>query len=71
MNDKLSYIDNFEKDLKNNKKEKSIIYEYIIPIVHYRRDLKETWQTIFQQFIYAKITDFPMQILLLNNNTAS
>ena len=71
VNDKLSYIDNFEKDLKNNKKEKSIIYEYIIPIVHYRRDLKETWQTIFQQFIYAKMTDFPMQILLLNNNTAS
>ena len=71
VNDKLSYIDNFEKDLKNNKKEKSIIYEYIIPIVHYRRDLKETWQTIFQQFIYAKMTDFPMQILLLNNITTS
>ena len=71
INDKLSYLDNFEKELQNNKKNNEIIYEFIIPIVHYRPDITGNWQTIFQQFSYYKMSDFPMQLLILNNSSSN
>jgi len=68
-NDQISYINNFETDLKNKKFD--LISEIIIPIVHYKRDLDDRWQTIFQQFYFSKITGLPLQLLILNNDTSS
>ena len=66
-NDNSSFINLFETELKN----KQIISEIIIPIVHYKRDLEDRWQTIFQQFYFSKINELPLQLLILNNNNSS
>ena len=68
INDKLLYIENNSKDL-NNKID--IVYEQIIPIVHYRRDLNDASITIFLDFYHQYMRDFPIQFLLLNNNTSN
>ena len=53
------------------KKLQLIISEILIPIVHYKRDLDDRWQTVFQQFCYSSMNDFPKQLLLLNNSPSS
>ena len=62
-------INNINKD--NSIEDTPIVYEYIIPIVHCKRNLEEVSSTIFQDFNYQKITEFPLQILILNNSTSS
>ena len=72
INDKLLYLENNTKDLSNTNKNKiDIVYEQIIPIVHYRRDLGDNSLTIFLDFYHQYMRDFPMQFLLLNNNTSN
>ena len=66
-NDNSYFINHFETELKN----KQIISEIIIPIVHYKRDLEDRWQTIFQQFYFSKINELPLQLLILNNHNSS
>ena len=66
-------IDNSKKEenkdnSKNDNHEENISYEFIIPIVHFRRDLAEGSSTIFQDFNYQKINDFPLQLMILNNS---
>ena len=50
----------------NNNKNTSMIYEYIIPIVHFKRNLAEGSSTIFQDFDYQQMKEFPLQLLILN-----
>ena len=69
-------IDIIKKDASditiNNVNNKTpIIYEYIIPIVHFKRNLAEGSSTIFQDFDYQQIKEFPLQLLILNNSTSS
>ena len=71
INDKISYIDNYEDDIQNKSQKNFIICEYQIPIVHYRRDLAEIWQFIFQEFTHLRMQEFPMQLLILNNNPSN
>ena len=69
--------DNIKKDEddtkivnNNNNKNTSMIYEYIIPIVHFKRNLAEGSSTIFQDFDYQQMKEFPLQLLILNNSTS-
>ena len=61
-----------DKKINNNIiKKDTIIYEYIIPIVHFKRKLAEGSSTIFQDFDYQNMKEFPLQLLILNNSTSS
>ena len=72
INDKISYIENNSKDSNNYSNNKiDLVYEQIIPIVHYRRDLSDSSITIFNDFYHQYMRDFPMQFLLLNNNSSN
>ena len=71
IHDKLCYLDNQNKDKKNNEIQTKFIYEFAIPIVHYRRESGDTQFTIFYDFYHIKMNDFPMQILILNNDSSS
>ena len=72
INDKISYIENNLKDLNKYSNNKiDLVYEQIIPIVHYRRDLSDSVITIFYDFYHQYMRDFPMQFLLLNNNSSN
>ena len=72
LNDKLSYFDdelfsNGNINIKNTKKIKKIT-EYIIPIVHFRRDLNTGLANIFLDFYYSTLKEFPQQFLVFNNS---
>ena len=71
IDNKINYLDNNEKDVKNNKSSSNIISEFIIPIVHYHRNLSEGAASIFLDFYHSKMKNFPTQFLVLNNSTSS
>ena len=70
LNDKLTYYE--EEIFKNNdlsKKNKfKIVTEYIIPIVHFHRDLNPGRANLFLDFYYSSMRDFPKQFLVFNNS---
>ena len=70
LNDKLSYYDEEIFCNDNNVKEKNTkkITEYIIPIVHFKRDLSKGLANIFLDFYYSSVKDFPQQFLVFNNS---
>ena len=74
LNDKLSYFENEifynieeDKNIKNANKYK-FVTEYLIPIVHYRRDLNPGRASIFLDFYYSSLKYFPQQFLVFNNS---
>ena len=71
IDNKINYLENNEKDVKNNKSSSNIISEFIIPIVHYHRNLSEGAASIFLDFYHSKMKNFPNQFLVLNNSTSS
>ena len=66
LNDKLTYYDNDDIGKKNSKIK--IITEYLIPIVHFKRDLNPGRGNIFLDFYYTYLRDFPQQFLVFNNS---
>ena len=71
IDNKINYLENNEKDVKNNTSSSNIISEFIIPIVHYHRNLSEGAASIFLDFYHSKMKNFPTQFLVLNNSTSS
>ena len=72
----INIANNEQKEDKNRKNEKintknNIIYEFIIPIVHFRADHSDTPSTVFLDFNYKKVNYFPLQLLILNNNNSN
>ena len=68
INDKLLYIDEYEEYMTNFYNDNNNISEMIIPIIHYRRDLKDYASTVFLDYNYQIMEYIPMQLLILNNN---
>ena len=77
LNDKISYIETFNKNIKketNNISEFpiiNIISEYIIPIVHHKREIDikvNSPHIIFSDFSQSKMSNFPNQFLVINNS---
>ena len=74
INDKLNYyeeeiIDN-NVNIKNTRKtHKTKFYsEYLIPIVHYKRNTSPGRSSLFVDFYHSHIKDFPQQFLIFNNS---
>ena len=71
LNDKLIY--HSEKLYTNNlyiKKDqtnKIILIEYLIPIVHYHRNLNQGNENLFVDFYHSHIKEFPLQFIVFNN----
>ena len=71
LNDKLTY---YEEEIIDNKKiqkkfnKLKINSEYIIPIVHFRREINPGRSTLFVDFYYSKLRNFPQQFLVFNNS---
>ena len=74
LNDKLIY---YEEEILDNKQiskelnKQKIKTEYIIPIVHYRREINPGRSTIFVDFYYSKLRNFPQQFFVFNNSNYS
>ena len=75
LNDKLTYYEEEIIDISKIKKQKQekkykfkIITEYIIPIVHFHRDLNQGRANLFLDFYYSAMRDFPKQFLVFNNS---
>ena len=72
LNDKILYyeeevINNISNDQKTNNKNK-ILTEYFIPIVHYRRDLRQGRGNLFLDFYHSSLGEFPQQFIVFNNS---
>ena len=74
INDKLNY---YEKEIldnniniKNTKKahKTKFFSEYLIPIVHYKRNTSPGRSFLFVDFYHSSIKDFPQQFLIFNNS---
>ena len=75
LNDKILYYENdiFDNSINNEQNTKKankfkIFKEYLIPIVHYRRDLNPGRSSIFLDFYYSGLKGFPKQFLVFNNS---
>ena len=75
LNDKILYYENdiVEDNIKNEPNSKKVnkpklFKEYLIPIVHYRRDLSPGRSSIFLDFYYSSLKGFPKQFLVFNNS---
>ena len=71
LNDQLAYygeeiIDN--KEISKKLKKIKINTEYIIPIVHFKREINPGRSTIFVDFYYSKLKNFPQQFFVFNNS---
>ena len=74
INDKMNYYE--EEILDNNLKIKNIkkthktkfFSEYLIPIVHYKRNTNQGRSSLFVDFYHSCIKDFPQQFLIFNNS---
>jgi len=70
LNDQLTYyeeekLDN--KEISKNLKKIKIKTEFIIPIVHFKREINPGRSTIFVDFYYSKLK-FPQQFFVFNNS---
>ena len=65
LNDKLTYYENEILENSNN----IMVSEYLIPIVHYRRDPSEGRASIFLNFYYSSLKYFPQQFIIFNNSS--
>ena len=73
FNDYLSYFqeeifNNNIKELNSKKTKQKIISEYLIPIVHYKREIHQGRSTIFVDFYNSRLKEFPQQFLVFNNS---
>ena len=71
LNDQLAYygeeiLDN--KEILKKLKKIKINTEYIIPIVHFKREINPGRSTIFVDFYYSKLKNFPQQFFVFNNS---
>ena len=66
LNEKLSIFPKDEIN-KETKKTRKVICEFAIPIFHYwRANRKSTF--LFREYYHIKISEFPIQYVILNNN---
>ena len=65
LNDKLTY---YENEIFDNTKKYKLFTEYLIPIVHYRRDTNPGRSSIFLDFYYSSLRCFPQQFLVFNSS---
>jgi hypothetical protein len=56
----------YQKEIINSEI-KSIRSEFAIPIFHYYRNSKQS-QYLFRDFVHEKISQFPVQYIILNNS---
>ena len=63
--DKITY---YENELFDNIRRHKLISEFVIPIVHYKRDLSPGRASIFLDFYYSSVKVFPQQFLVFNSS---
>ena len=74
INDKFNYYEEEILDnninIKNTRKahKTKLFSEYIIPIVHYKRNTNPGRSSLFVDFYHSSLKEFPQQFLIFNNS---